>query len=239
MKCQVCQHHPAAFHVTEINEVDPSLTDPHQQIEQRHLCPECARQLNLPHMPVSKPAQLDIWKLLQQSARAQAHATHLACPDCGMTLAEFRAKGRLGCPRDYEIFQEHLDPLIERIHNAKLHSGRGPGSEEGDRPQQQPGTEAAAPEAASFDAPDLGASSLEPSDPGLPDSNLAGGKLGSDDLDLQGLPDALSAENDPEPTGESELETLESALQQAIEAEEYERAADLRDAIQALRDSEA
>ena len=42
------EHHPVSFHVTEITEVDPSLPDPHQQIEQRHLCQECARQLDLP-----------------------------------------------------------------------------------------------------------------------------------------------------------------------------------------------
>lgn len=51
-----------------------------------------------------------------------------ACPDCGMTLSEFKARGRFGCPRDYEVFAEHLDPLFERIHDTQpaRHQGRLP-----------------------------------------------------------------------------------------------------------------
>lgn len=50
------------------------------------------------------------------------------CPDCGMTLAEFKQKGRFGCPRDYEVFAAHLDPLLERIHDVTppRHKGRSP-----------------------------------------------------------------------------------------------------------------
>jgi protein arginine kinase activator len=50
------------------------------------------------------------------------------CPDCGITLSEFKARGRFGCPRDYEVFAEHLDPLFERIHDAQpaRHQGRLP-----------------------------------------------------------------------------------------------------------------
>lgn len=50
------------------------------------------------------------------------------CPECGMTLSEFRARGRFGCPRDYEVFAEHLEPLFERIHDVQpaRHAGRLP-----------------------------------------------------------------------------------------------------------------
>lgn len=221
MKCQVCQHHPVSFHVTEITEVDPSLPDPHQQIEQRHLCQECARQLDLPHLPAAKPQQLDIWKLLQQSARAQQQATQLACPDCGMTLSEFRTKGRLGCPRDYEVFREHLDPLIERIHNAKHHHGRGPGGEVRD------GSTADAAASGGDLAEALG---------GL-QSELLGADL-ADGGTLEGeLAEAWEQQSTESEDPLSQLETLERALSEAIHAEEYERAAELRDAIQTLRDS--
>jgi protein arginine kinase activator len=44
-----------------------------------------------------------------------------------MTLAEFRQRGRLGCPRDYEVFMPQLRDLLERIHGATRHSGRVPG----------------------------------------------------------------------------------------------------------------
>ena len=48
------------------------------------------------------------------------------CPKCGITLAEFRKRGRLGCPHDYEAFAEELGSLLVKIHGSKEHRGRGP-----------------------------------------------------------------------------------------------------------------
>jgi protein arginine kinase activator len=39
---------------------------------------------------------------------------------------EFKAEGRLGCPRDYDVFREPLAPLLERIHRATQHRGKQP-----------------------------------------------------------------------------------------------------------------
>jgi len=111
-----------------------------QTIEQKHLCEPCAQAMQLPHAPVVAGAgknALNIWKLLQNSARRARQEGSLACPDCGMTLADFRAKGRLGCPRDYEIFKDHLQPLLRRVHNADSHTGRLPGVDEGERERRQ------------------------------------------------------------------------------------------------------
>lgn len=58
-----------------------------------------------------------------------------ACPTCGMTLPEFKQRGRFGCANDYEVFAAHIDPLLERIHDASppQHRGRIPqgGSDSG------------------------------------------------------------------------------------------------------------
>jgi protein arginine kinase activator len=45
-----------------------------------------------------------------------------------MTLAEFKQRGRFGCANDYEVFSAHIDPLLERIHDAQppQHRGRLP-----------------------------------------------------------------------------------------------------------------
>jgi protein arginine kinase activator len=94
----------------------------------RHICEACAQNLNLPQMQVVPKAVVNIWKLLQQSAKkARRQKDELTCPECGMTLTEFRGKGKLGCPKDYEIFREDLTPLLQRIHNATRHIGRIPG----------------------------------------------------------------------------------------------------------------
>jgi len=51
-----------------------------------------------------------------------------SCPGCKLTAAEFRLRGRLGCPRCYEVFRSALLPLLERVHDASCHRGRFPGS---------------------------------------------------------------------------------------------------------------
>ena len=72
------------------------------------------------------PAMLHLLGGMKQ-ARARGGRTE-ACPGCGMTPAEFRSKGRLGCPRCYETFRQELLPLLQRIHEAQSHSGRLPGT---------------------------------------------------------------------------------------------------------------
>jgi protein arginine kinase activator len=37
---------------------------------------------------------------------------------------EFRSRGRLGCPRDYEVFARGLLPLLQRAHGATRHVGK-------------------------------------------------------------------------------------------------------------------
>ena len=126
MDCQVCNKHEATVHITEIHELSTGAGVPNK-LEQKHVCDDCAHAMQLPHMPAMKKTAVNIWKLLQQSAQKSLVEGGLECPDCHMTLAEFRSKGRLGCPRDYEVFRQHLDPLLLRIHNSTNHIGRLPG----------------------------------------------------------------------------------------------------------------
>lgn len=128
MLCQKCQKNEATVTVTEIAQVqDETKTGaPSSEVVEQHLCEICAQALDLPHASLSKPSQNDIWKLLQLSANQARKKPGPSCPDCGMTLEEFRKKGRLGCPRDYEVFRVHLTDVLERVHGAVQHSGRIP-----------------------------------------------------------------------------------------------------------------
>lgn len=94
---------------------------------QQLLCEICAQSKNLPHAPVVNKTLSDIWKLLQASGQGSQPEPELACPDCGMTQEELRARGRIGCPRDYEIFSEDIGETLERVHGAVRHEGRVPG----------------------------------------------------------------------------------------------------------------
>jgi protein arginine kinase activator len=50
-----------------------------------------------------------------------------SCPECGFTLDRLRKEGTLGCPRDYEVFEQALTPLIARAHDGHTtHCGKVP-----------------------------------------------------------------------------------------------------------------
>lgn len=93
----------------------------------QHVCQACADQLGVSTPKLQKfPADLLEDLLAVKSQRRPGKASE-ACPGCGMTPAEFRQKGRLGCPRCYEAFRTELVPLLQRIHEANAHTGRVPG----------------------------------------------------------------------------------------------------------------
>lgn len=50
----------------------------------------------------------------------------LTCDNCGMTLSEFRKRMRIGCAKDYELFD--LGPILDKIHGTSVHMGKVPGA---------------------------------------------------------------------------------------------------------------
>jgi len=113
--CQFCGKNPATIHFTEIKDGEK---------RELHICEACASEQGL---AAGMPAVLG--NLMQMDPAAQKHETStegLACPHCGITFDEFRTKGRFGCPHDYDVFAEALDPLLDKIHGAHRHTGRLP-----------------------------------------------------------------------------------------------------------------
>ncbi len=115
MLCQRCHKQQATIHLTEI------LND---EKRERHLCEDCAREEG-----VAIKAQINLQDIL--SGMLEAHEStgrdaSLCCPDCGITYAEFRSQGRLGCPHDYEVFAEPLQEVLEKVHGATEHVGKLP-----------------------------------------------------------------------------------------------------------------
>lgn len=130
MPGQVCQHcgeNPATIHFTEIKD---------QERIELHVCEECAAAqgiTNEANMPT-------ILANVVAAAARSAEMESKECPHCGITFREFRRKGRLGCPRDYEVFEELLTPLLAKMHGgAEEHTGRLPRGQErmhNDRPDR-------------------------------------------------------------------------------------------------------
>lgn len=129
MICQNCHKNVATVTVIEIL---PGSTKAGgkkaRSYQQQHLCEICAQAKKLPHAPLESAVLGPIWKLLQQSGPKgpTATAAEPCCPDCGMTREEFRRKGRLGCPKDYQVFAADVMEILERVHGATSHQGRIP-----------------------------------------------------------------------------------------------------------------
>lgn len=121
MQCQICNKKTATIHLTEIT--DGARTE-------MHLCEECAVQQG-----IAAKSQVSVNDLLTGLLASQPSDEELfgpgeglrTCPHCGATLNSFRKEGVLGCPHDYEIFEETLLPLIERAQDGKTrHCGKVP-----------------------------------------------------------------------------------------------------------------
>jgi protein arginine kinase activator len=121
MKCQHCEKN-AIFHITE-------LTDPSGPTI-IHLCEDHARVFFQTGESLETSTALSslLAKQLQleKAANEMAETDKKTCPMCGITFSEFRKGGRLGCPYDYVVFEEDLEPLLVNIHGAKKHVGKVP-----------------------------------------------------------------------------------------------------------------
>jgi protein arginine kinase activator len=161
MVCDNCGSGDAVVHLTQIV---------NNEMSTYHLCEKCAaaKGLETSPDPVNIPLT-DFLAQMGQSAAPQGEETDGACDFCGLTFADFRETGRLGCPHCYSVFEAQLRGLLRRIHGGTQHVGKV----------------------------------YLPPDPSVTEM-------------------------------EKRLEGLRRKLQRAVEAEDFERAAELRDKIREL-----
>jgi len=117
--CQ-CGKKIATIHVTEIINGEK---------KELHLCEDCAKEKKL--LLASTPQVVDLSEMLGKIVAAATESedeelNEAVCPECGITFREFRASGRFGCPKDYEVFRKGVEPLLERIHGTSEHRGKRP-----------------------------------------------------------------------------------------------------------------
>lgn len=144
--CSACQKQPAQTVVLDLS--GGSVTG------QKHLCQSCAESLGFvqSNAPIKMSPELleDLLGAVKGGAGAASRSKRdLACPGCGMTPADFKQKGRLGCARCYDALRQDLVPLLQRVHEATSHRGRIPGGNpaKGPLPQaaEKPASHPAAP----------------------------------------------------------------------------------------------
>ncbi len=185
------------------------------QKTEKHFCEECARKQGIVVQPQQQISQL-ITQLIG-SSKPGAPAAQLnptiqvgACPTCGTTYAQFRHSGLLGCPACYQVFEAQLGPLLQRAHEGGTHHA-------GKVPQLPP-------------------------QPHVPQAPVAG-PLASPRPQPIATPVAKPA-TPPHPTAPSpqlveaaradKIKRLKAQLNEAVAAEQYEKAATIRDELAKL-----
>ena len=121
MLCDICAKNQATVHLTEI--VD-------DQMNELHLCEGCAHQKS-----AQMESQFGLGDLFAGLAEfdkpiiekgEEGWALALKCPNCGLSYADFKKIGRLGCGECYSAFRKYLGPLLKKIHGSNLHFGKFP-----------------------------------------------------------------------------------------------------------------
>ena len=131
MQCQHCKNNTATIHLTEL--VDGKR-------DEIHLCELCAQKQG-----IAVKNQIPLSELLGTLLSAQSQPKNVSddaskdivCPYCGITFEQFRKQSLLGCPHDYEVFEDLLLPLIEAAHDEKTtHCGKVPAKAPADTKKQ-------------------------------------------------------------------------------------------------------
>lgn len=112
LKCSHCSN-PATVHLTQIV---------NNKIIKVDLCESCAQAKG-----VTDPEGFSLADLLSKTNLAPVGGEpQITCPDCGLTTADFRRTGRLGCAVCYQHFVPLLRPVLQDMHAGTAHKGKVP-----------------------------------------------------------------------------------------------------------------
>jgi protein arginine kinase activator len=117
MVCNNCGEAGAVVHLTQVV---------NNQTTTSHLCERCAAEKGIQTGAPSPNLHLADF-LAKMGGKEDALADpgeDLACPFCGLSTADFKEVGRLGCPQCYPTFEASLRGLLRRIHGGTQHVGK-------------------------------------------------------------------------------------------------------------------
>ena len=116
MNCERCKKLHATYHLTAIENGEK---------KEAHLCEDCARQAGV-GIKFNFSINDVVGGMTAPLSKPKTKASKVSCPDCGITYSEFKSKARLGCARDYEVFEKDVVRLLEKVHGASTHTGKAP-----------------------------------------------------------------------------------------------------------------
>ena len=127
MICDSCKERDAVVHLTQI--VDNAVT-------KLDLCEKCAAEKGVETSAGAPQHPLGQFLADAQQQTSIPAAEIGRCTFCGASMKDFRASGRLGCPRCYTTFEGSLRELLRRVHGHSRHVGRGYDAPEPERREQ-------------------------------------------------------------------------------------------------------
>ena len=115
MKCEMCCKKEATIHVKQV--VDGI-------VKELFVCEECASEEALTSQSPLSFADF-LFGVGAEGPLGDA-SDNRCCEACGMSLAGFREKNRLGCAECYSAFSDHLNLFMSAAHSGPRHVGKVP-----------------------------------------------------------------------------------------------------------------
>ncbi len=114
MTCDNCGTAEAVIQLTQVE---------NNEMRVLHLCESCAAERGLEGE--GQPINAPLADFLAQIGKGVGDEPSSGrCPSCGMTVAQLRQTGRLGCAVCYTHFDTHLRALLRRLHGGTQHVGK-------------------------------------------------------------------------------------------------------------------
>ena len=115
MLCDICKKNEATVHLTQI--VNAKML----KVE---LCENCAKAKGVQEQAGFSLADLMVG--LGSADEIKSDTPDLKCPGCGLSQADFKKTGRLGCAVCWETFEAGLATLLKAMHKSDRHVGKVP-----------------------------------------------------------------------------------------------------------------
>ena len=115
MQCDRCGKNESVVHLTQIE---------NNQMTTSHLCQGCAAATGVDTETSPEVAPLADFLAQMGKVMGDTTAATAACPSCGLTAAEFKRRGRLGCANCYAHFGNQLRSLLRKLHGGGRHRGK-------------------------------------------------------------------------------------------------------------------
>lgn len=113
-QCSLCQNNEVSIVITTI--------DKDGKVLELSLCQVCADKKGVGKLNKTIVAPQEILAELRDKIPSEDH--HIVCSDCGLSYANFRKHGRLGCEHCYDAFGTKLEAIIKQIHGTTTHTGK-------------------------------------------------------------------------------------------------------------------